>query len=83
MTDLGRRTLYVFLLHGFIVRAAAVSGLYAYIGNAAGAALLIAGAVSCTVLLAQPAVRRMLNPLVEPSVDWMISLQRAAIRRSL
>lgn len=83
MTDLGRRTLYVFLLHGFIVRAAAVSGLYAYIGNAAGAAVLIAGAVACTVLLAQPAVRRMLNPLVEPSVDWMISLQRAAIRRSL
>ncbi|MEK3903183.1 acyltransferase family protein [Paenibacillus sp. FSL R7-0179] len=83
MTGLGRRTLYVFLLHGFVVRTAVISGLYAHIGNPAGAALLLAGAVGCTVLLAQPAVRRLLNPLVEPSVDWMISLQRAAIRRSL
>ena len=83
MTDLGRRTLYVFLLHGLVVRAAAVSGLYAYIGNAAGAAVLLICAVACTVLLAQPAVKRLLNPLVEPSVDWMISLQRAALRRSL
>lgn len=83
MTGLGRRTLYVFLLHGFVVRTAVISGLYTYIGNPAGAALLLAGAVGCTVLLAQPAVRRLLNPLVEPSVQWMISLQRAAIRRSL
>ncbi|QUL56518.1 fucose 4-O-acetylase [Paenibacillus tritici] len=83
MTDLGRRTLYAFLLHGFIVRAAAVSGLYDYITSPAGVALLLAGAVGCTVLLAQPALRRLLNPLVEPSVDWIISLQRAALRRSL
>ncbi|MFD1908663.1 hypothetical protein ACFSQ7_38740 [Paenibacillus rhizoplanae] len=60
-----------------------ISGLYGYIGNPAGAALLLAGAVGCTVLLAQPAVKRLLNPLVEPSVNWMISLRRAAIRRSL
>lgn len=83
MTGLGRRTLYVFLLHGFVVRTAVISGLYGYIGNPAGAALLLAGAVGCTVLLAQPAVKRLLNPLVEPSVNWMISLQRATIRRSL
>lgn len=83
MTGLGRRTLYVFLLHGFVVRTAVISGLYGYIGNPAGAALLLAGAVGCTVLLAQPAVKRLLNPLVEPSVNWMISLRRAAIRRSL
>ncbi|KWX85027.1 fucose 4-O-acetylase [Paenibacillus riograndensis] len=83
MTEWGRRTLYVFLLHGFVVRLAAVSGIYAYLGNAAGAALVLLCAVACTVLLAQPAVKRLLHPLVEPSVDWMISLQRAALRRSL
>ncbi|MNO45052.1 hypothetical protein D3C76_353090 [compost metagenome] len=83
MTDWGRRTLYVFLLHGFVVRLAAVSGIYAYLGNAAGAALVLLCAVSFTVLLAQPAVKRLLHPLVEPSVDWMITLQRAALRRSL
>lgn len=83
MTDMGRRTLYVFLLHGLVVRAAAASGLYAYISHPAGIAVLIAAAAGCTVLLALPAVRRALHPLVEPSVGWMISLRRAALRRSL
>ncbi|WNS46625.1 fucose 4-O-acetylase [Paenibacillus sp. MMS20-IR301] len=83
MTELGRRTLYVFLLHGLVVRAAAASGVYAYIGNAADAAVLLACALSCTVLLAHPAVKRLLNPLVEPPVEWMLSLRRAAVRRSL
>ncbi|OKP79090.1 fucose 4-O-acetylase [Paenibacillus helianthi] len=83
MTDWGRRTLYVFLLHGFVVRLAAVSGIYTYLDNAAGASALLLCAVSFTVLLAQPAVKRVLHPLVEPSVDWMITLQRAALRRSL
>lgn len=83
MTDWGRRTLYVFLLHGFIVRLAAVSGIYTYIGNAAGAVVLLLTAVLFTVLLAQPSVKRLFHPLVEPSVDWMITLQRAALRRTL
>lgn len=82
MTDWGRRTLYVFLLHGFVVRLAAVSGIYSYIGNAAGAALLVLAAVLCTILLALPGVKRWLHPLVEPPVDWMITLQRAALRRT-
>ncbi|ASA19970.1 acyltransferase family protein [Paenibacillus donghaensis] len=82
MTDWGRRTLYVFLLHGFIVRLAAVSGLYAYIGNAAGTVVLLLCAILSTVLLAQPGVKHLLHPLVEPSVDWMITLQRAALRRT-
>ncbi|MRN55947.1 acyltransferase family protein [Paenibacillus monticola] len=83
MTDWGRRTLYVFLLHGFVVRLAAISGLYAYIGNSVGAILLLLASISLTVLLAQPTVKRLLHPLVEPSVSWMVTLQRAALRRSL
>lgn len=82
MTDWGRRTLYVFLLHGFVVRLAAASGIYNHLGNAAGAALVLLSAVAFTVLLAQPAVKRLLHPLVEPPVNWMITLQRAALRRT-
>lgn len=82
MTDWGRRTLYVFLLHGLVVRSAAALGIYDYLGNAAGAALLLLATVVFTVLLAQPAVKRLLHPLVEPSVNWMITLQRAALRRT-
>lgn len=83
LTDWGRRTLYVFLLHGFIVRLAVVSGVYAYIGNAVGVVLLLSAAVSMTVLLAQPIVKQWLNPVVEPSVSWVISLHRAVLRRPL
>ncbi|WP_150274550.1 acyltransferase family protein [Paenibacillus tepidiphilus] len=83
MTDWGRRTLYVFLLHGFVVRLAVVSGIYAYIGNAFGAVLLVLSATLCTILLAQPAVKRLLHPLVEPPVEWMSVLRQAALRRPL
>lgn len=83
MTDWGARTLYVFLLHGFIVRFAAISGVYSTIGSTAEVVLLLSSCVILTVLLAQPGVKRLLHPLVEPSVNWMISLQRAALRRSL
>jgi len=82
MTDWGKRTLYVFLLHGFVVRFAAISGVYAYIVNPAGAALLLAAAVAMTVLLAQPIIKQCLHPLVEPPVNWIASLQRAVLRRS-
>ncbi|MFF2909075.1 acyltransferase family protein [Paenibacillus sp. NPDC057934] len=83
MTDWGRRTLYVFLLHGFIIRLAAESDIYSVVSGAAGITVLIGTAVLLTILLAQPAVKRLLHPLVEPSVSWMVHLQRAALRRSL
>ncbi|WP_340007733.1 hypothetical protein MHH52_07810 [Paenibacillus sp. FSL K6-0276] len=83
ITDWGTRTLYVFLLHGFIVRFAAVSGLYSHINHSVGATLLVLSAILLTILLAQPSVKRLMHPIVEPSVGWMITLQRAALRRSL
>jgi fucose 4-O-acetylase-like acetyltransferase len=83
MTDWGSRTLYVFLLHGFIVRFAAVYGLYSYINHSVGATLLVLSAIILTILLAQPGVKRLLHLIVEPPVNWMITLQRAALRRSL
>lgn len=83
MTDLGRRTLYVFLLHGFIIRLANTAGLYSTIHGTLGAILLILGAISLTVLLAQPFVRRAAHPLVEPSIHWVVSLENRAFHRSL
>lgn len=81
LTELGRRTLYVFLLHGFIVRLAAVSPLYGYVHGELGGLLVIAGAVALTLLLAQPWVRKWSSPLVEPSVDWLLKLEHQALRQ--
>ncbi|OAB29949.1 fucose 4-O-acetylase [Paenibacillus macquariensis subsp. defensor] len=83
MTDLGRRTLYVFLLHGFIIRLANTTGLYAHIQGTSDAILLILGSIALTILLAQPFVRRAAHPLIEPSVHWVVSLENKAFRRSL
>ncbi|BCG58332.1 acyltransferase [Paenibacillus sp. URB8-2] len=76
MTSLGRRTLYVFLLHGLIVRFAAASGIYSYLSNPAGAVLVPAAAVLLTLLLAQPFVKSALHPLVEPGIEPVLSLHR-------
>lgn len=76
LTDWGRRTLYVFLLHGFIVRLAAVSPLYAFVRNEAAALLVVAGAVALTLLLSQAWVRKLSSPLIEPPIQWLLKLER-------
>ncbi|MCK8488553.1 fucose 4-O-acetylase [Paenibacillus sp. MBLB2552] len=81
LTELGRRTLYVFLLHGFIVRLAAVSPLYGYVHGEAGGLLVIAGAVALTLLLAQSWVRKWCAPLVEPPVEWLLKLEHRALQQ--
>lgn len=83
LTELGRRTLYVFLLHGFIIRLAAMSGLYSYIHHPAAALLLIAGAILLTIALAQPVVRKIAHPVIEPPVTWIIRLERFTLGRPL
>lgn len=81
MTDLGRRTVYVFLLHGFIIRFLDFSHLQESISNFGGVVLLIASAVLCTIFLAQPVIKRLFHPVIEPSVEGILRLENMAIRR--
>lgn len=81
ITDLGRRTLYVFLLHGFIIRVADYSGLHESITNTSGAALLIVAAILCTILLAQPSFKKLFHPIIEPSVEGILRLEKIPMRR--
>ncbi|MGF7045966.1 fucose 4-O-acetylase-like acetyltransferase [Paenibacillus sp. DS2015] len=83
ITDLGRRTLYVFLLHGFIIRLAYSSGLYHYIQQPLEAVFLIGSAIILAILLAQPIVRRMAQSIIEPSIHWVSSLEHRAFNRTL
>lgn len=76
LTEYGRRTLYVFLLHGLIVRLAAASPLYSLIHGVWGVFALITAAVLLTVLLCQPFIRKITFPFIEPSVDWIFSAAR-------
>ncbi|GGF91130.1 acyltransferase [Paenibacillus aceti] len=78
LTDMGRRTLYVFLLHGFIIRLAALSPIYDWIHSDAASLGIIAAAVAMTLLLCQPFVRRLSSPMIEPSIQWLLNLERRA-----
>lgn len=82
ITDYGRRTLYVFLLHGLLIRLAAASPLYEYIDGYAGALAVIASAVLLTLVLSQPIVRKWTSPAIEPPVQWALNLERRALRNS-
>lgn len=79
LTDFGRRTLYVFLLHGFLIRIAAVSPIYEYVDSWAGSLAVIAGAIGLTLLLSQPVVRKWTSPVIEPPVQWALNLERKAL----
>lgn len=79
ITGLGRRTLYVFLLHGLIIRLLVVSGLYHYITTGPQAVLLIAASLACTVLLAQPAVRSLCRPIIEPRWNGLGGWHRMSV----
>ncbi|NGO72323.1 acyltransferase family protein [Streptomyces boncukensis] len=78
-TALGACTLYPFLLHGLLVRAAEGLGAYGAVHAgglmAVAATTLLAGAVA--VLLGAAPVRRVLRPLVEPRFPrWLTPRER-------
>ncbi|MEC0369722.1 acyltransferase family protein [Paenibacillus chibensis] len=83
ITDLGRRTLYVFLLHGFVIRLAVISGLYNYMDHPLAVLMLIAGALCLAFALAQPVVRKITHPVIEPPVTWITRLERLTWSRPL
>lgn len=81
LTELGRRTLYVFLLHGFIIRVVDLSSLHESITGIGGALILVAAAVTCAILLAHPGLKRVLHYVIEPPVEVLLRLQPTAMRR--
>lgn len=83
ITDWGRRTLYVFLIHGLIIRFTAAFGLYHQLNGEAAAILLIAAAIGLTIALCQPVIRKVFHPIIEPSIDWFTTLERRAFHRSM
>lgn len=78
MTDWGKRTLYVFLLHGFVVRLVTVSGVYRRIDNPLEIALLLAFAAGMTILLSQPFVKQWTHPVIEPDTSWLNRVEQKA-----
>lgn len=78
LTDYGRRTLYVFLLHGLLIRFAAASPLYGRLEGAVAGVAVILAAIGLTLLLSQPLIRKWTSFAIEPPVQWVLNLERKA-----
>lgn len=73
ITVWGTRTLYLYLLHGFVVYALRHYGVIDVIGTfgAAGTLLLIAMGAALSALLSMAWVQKLTRPIIEPNIEWM------------
>lgn len=75
-TAFGRRTLYVYLLHSFLLYPLRQSGLldgHHSVWTLLGVVLL---SVAIAVFLGMPFIGTVFRPLVEPRLDWLFVLSR-------
>ena len=71
-TAVGAASLYVYLLHGFVVRAAAKSGLLDHVTSWPLVAAVVVAVGALTLVLGAGPVRRLTRPLVEPRLRWLL-----------
>ncbi|MFD2616785.1 acyltransferase family protein [Terrilactibacillus laevilacticus] len=64
-TTLGEKTLYIYLLHGFFIKIAALLPLYEKIQNIYSYSVLFIGSILLCYILASRPVRTFMRPLVE------------------
>ncbi|MEW9702781.1 acyltransferase family protein [Paenibacillus sp. SI8] len=74
LTEWGKHTVYVFLLHGLILKTIIATGLFRHIQSPAQIMLVILFAIALTWLLSQKWVRRLSRPLIEPNLSFLESL---------
>lgn len=72
MTDFGKRTVYVFLLHQLIIQSAVAFGLYDHITHLFQLPIVILAAIGCTLLLSLPITKKLTHPIVECQIHCYI-----------
>lgn len=78
-TALGAGTLYVYLLHRFVVKGAAFAGVYDVpaLHTPLGVAAVVVLALGLTVALSSQPVRTLLRPFIEPQLGWLFRAEPA------
>jgi len=69
-SQLGTRTLYVYLLHVFIIKLLGILHVYQLVVNAFEVVLLILFSIVITLLLSSKTVKNMTQYLIEPKIDF-------------
>jgi fucose 4-O-acetylase-like acetyltransferase len=75
-TQFGQATMYVYLLHSFVLYPLRENGFLDGEQPLWFLILVLIGALGLTVALSTPIVRRVFRPLVEPRVPWLFSRSR-------
>lgn len=78
ITYLGTGSMYIYLIHPFLVRQAVDAGLLAQLDSRTDVLLMLAGTALVGSLLATPPVRRILRPIVQPTYTWLFVPERPA-----
>ncbi|WP_162236757.1 acyltransferase family protein [Curtobacterium sp. Leaf261] len=76
LTAFGQRTLYVYLLHSFLLYPLRESGLLDGHHSVWVLVAVVLLSVGIAVLLGLPFVKTVFRPLVEPRLDWLFVLSR-------
>jgi fucose 4-O-acetylase-like acetyltransferase len=72
MTDFGKATMYIYLLHSFVLYPIRETGVLANEHSSAMWLLsMILACIGISIALASPIVRRVFRPLVEPKPRWL------------
>lgn len=79
VTAWGTNTLYVFLLHGLVLRVAYEQGWFDLSGRV-DAVLLTVGALLLGLALASPLVHRLTHWVVEPALPWLFRREASTVR---
>ncbi|HBI05370.1 MAG TPA: hypothetical protein DDY49_15250 [Paenibacillaceae bacterium] len=68
---LGTRTLYVYLLHVFVIKLISILHIYEYIVNSFEVTLLIVFSILVTILLSSKSVKNVTQYLIEPRLEFI------------
>ena len=82
-TDLGQATMYVYLLHSFVLYPIRETGVITGANTSAMWLLsMVFASVAITIVLASPPVRRIFRPIIEPKPRWLFVERPGKERRA-
>ncbi|WP_308633975.1 acyltransferase family protein [Paenibacillus silvisoli] len=82
ISDFGIRTMYPFLLHGFVLKIMAHLGIYRHIGTWSDQLLLILFAVALTVILSMKGVEKVCGFMFKPNLSFLYKKSNVPISRT-
>jgi len=74
ITDAGQATMYVYLLHSFVLYPLRESGLLLdEHSSAMWLVSMVLGSIGVALVLAYPTVRKIFHPIIEPKPHWIFA----------